>query len=141
MPAHSSRIPQINQLQYRDMLMTSTSPELPRAAERVGRIDVPPGSRHLKPDGKSREDTQSAFELQFSRCRKLLQFIALRILNCAEEADEAIKNCRLTASCNPPAFTTEGAFKSWLVRILIDEATLLRRNRQTNPTTSSRGYL
>jgi DNA-directed RNA polymerase specialized sigma24 family protein len=119
------------------MLMTSTSPELPIAAERAGRIDVGTPSRHLNPDGKSREDSQTTFDEQFSRCRKLLQFIALRILNCAEEADEAVKNCRRTASCNPPAFTSEGAFKSWLVRILIDEATLLR-NRRTNPTTPSR---
>ena len=137
MQAQASRIPQINYLQYRVMLMTSTSPETPIAAERVGRIDLGAPSLHPKPDGKSREDIQTTFEQQFSRCRKLLQFIALRILNCAEEADEAIKNCRRTASCNPPAFTSEGAFKSWLVRILIDEATILR-NRQTNPTTRSR---
>ena len=118
------------------MLMTSTSPELPIAGQRIGRIDLAAaGSRPLKPDGKSREDIETTFEQQFSRCRKLLQFIALRILNCAEEADEAIKNCRRTASCNPPAFTTEGAFKSWLVRILIDEATLLRK-RQNEPTPS-----
>jgi DNA-directed RNA polymerase specialized sigma24 family protein len=118
--------------------MTSTSPELPIAGQRVGRIDLAAaGSRPLKPDGKSREDIDTTFEQQFSRCRKLLQFIALRILNCAEEADEAIKNCRRTASCNPPGFPTEGAFKSWLVRILIDEATTLR-NRQTDPTTPGR---
>ena len=118
--------------------MTSTSPQLPITAERVGRIDVGAPSRHLKPDGKSREDSQTTFEEQFSRCCKLLRFIALRILNCAEEADEAVKNCSRTASCNPPGFTTEGDFKSWLARILIDEATLLLRNRKSNPATPSR---
>lgn len=120
------------------MLMTSTSPELPIARERVGRIDPGAPSRHPKPDGRSREDIQTTFEQQFSRCRKLLQFIALRILSCAEEAEQAVNNCRLHASCNPPGFSSEGAFKSWLVRILIDEARLLLRNRQTNPTTPSR---
>jgi DNA-directed RNA polymerase specialized sigma24 family protein len=117
--------------------MTSTSPELPIAAQRVARIDLAAASRNFKPDGRSREDIQGTFDLQFSRCQKLLQFIARRILNCAEEAEVAVKNCRLTASHNPPGFSNEGAFKSWLVRILIDEATTLR-NRQTNPATPAR---
>jgi DNA-directed RNA polymerase specialized sigma24 family protein len=119
------------------MLMTSTSPELPIAAQRVGRIGPAAASRNYKPDGRSREDIQSTFDLQFSRCQKLLHFIARRILNCAEEAEVAVKNCRLTASHNPPGFSSEGAFKSWLVRILIDEATTLR-NRQTSPTAPAR---
>jgi hypothetical protein len=34
----------------------------------------------------------------------------------------AVQNCRLRASSNPPAFDREGAFRSWLLRILIDEA-------------------
>jgi DNA-directed RNA polymerase specialized sigma24 family protein len=118
--------------------MTHTSPELPIAPEPVGPIDLSAASRHLKHDPRSREKIESTFDLQFSRCRKLLQFIALRILNCTDEAEEAVKKCRLTASCNPPNFSSEGAFKSWLVRILIDEATLLLRNRQSDQTASSR---
>ena len=119
------------------MLMTPTSPELPIAPERAGPIDLAVASRNRKPDRNSREDIESAFDLQFSRCRKLLHFIALRILNCADEAEEAINKCRLTASCNPPNFSSEGDFKSWIARILIDEATLLLRNRQTNSSTPS----
>jgi DNA-directed RNA polymerase specialized sigma24 family protein len=68
----------------------------------------------------------------------LLHFLARRILNCVQEAEEAVKNCRLKASRNPPSFSSEGAFKSWLVRILIDEATLLLRRRQSNATASSK---
>ena len=116
------------------MLMTHTSPEFPLAPGSLGRIDLAAASRHLKPDRTSREEIESSFESQFSRCRKLLQFIALRILNCADEAEKAVRNCRLTASCNPPNFSSEGAFKSWLLRILMDEATLLLRNRQSGPT-------
>jgi DNA-directed RNA polymerase specialized sigma24 family protein len=120
------------------MLMTYTSPELiSTSAKSVGQADLPVGSRHLKPDGESRDDSTTTFELQFSRCRKLLQFIARRILNCVQEAEEAVKNCRLKAASNPPGFTTEGAFKSWLVRILIDEATLLLRKRQSDSAASS----
>jgi DNA-directed RNA polymerase specialized sigma24 family protein len=119
------------------MLMTYTSPELPSAAECVEQIDLPVGSRHLKPDGESGEERENTFELQFSRSCELLHFIASRILNCVQEAEEAVKNCRLKASRNPPRFSNEGAFKSWLVRILIDEATLLRR-KQNNSTASSK---
>jgi DNA-directed RNA polymerase specialized sigma24 family protein len=121
------------------MLMTYTSPELlPPTPESVEQVDLSVGRRHLKPDGDSAEDTQNTFELQFAHTRESLYFIADRILNCAEEAEEAVKNCHLTASCNPPGFSSEGAFKSWLVRILIDEATLLLRRRQGNSTASSR---
>jgi hypothetical protein len=138
--------------------MTYTSPELiPTPAESVKHAGLPAGSRHLKPDGVSREpseprndnrkdnredtnDTKDTFELQFSHSRRLLLFLARRILNCVQEAEEAVKNCRLKASSNPPCFSSEGAFKSWLVRILIDEATLLLRRRQSNSTAPS-GHL
>jgi DNA-directed RNA polymerase specialized sigma24 family protein len=124
------------------MLMTSTSPELPTGAEPVEQTRLPAGRRYpepnREPNRESREDPRTTFELRFSRCRRLLFFIANRILNCAQEAEEAVKNCRLTASCNPPAFPSDGAFKSWLVRILIDEATLLLRKRQAAPTASSK---
>jgi DNA-directed RNA polymerase specialized sigma24 family protein len=119
--------------------MTSTSPELPTTAECPEQADLPAGC-HLKPDGDSAEHiqstTQSTFELQFSHSCELLHFIARRILNCVQEAEEAVKNCRLKASRNPPEFSSEGAFKSWLVRILIDEATLLLRRKQSDSTAS-----
>jgi len=123
--------------------MTYTSPELlPTAAKSFKHDDIPVACRPLEPDRESVQNPQSdpqsaAFELQLSRNRGLLYFIARRILNCAQEAEEAVKNCRLTASRNPPGFSSEGAFKSWLVRILIDEATLLLRRRQSNSTASS----
>jgi DNA-directed RNA polymerase specialized sigma24 family protein len=131
------------------MLMTSTSPELLRStAERVRPVDIPVAARRPESDGKSgqakeskedkdaQQEKQNTFDLQFAHSCELLHFIARRILNCVEEAEEAVKNCRLTASRNLPGFSSEGAFKSWLVRILIDEATLLRR-KHTNSTASS----
>jgi DNA-directed RNA polymerase specialized sigma24 family protein len=133
--------------------MTSTSPELLRStAERVRHVDIPVAARRPEPNGKSgqaeeaeedkkakdaQQDKQNTFDLQFSHSRELLHFIARRILNCVQEAEEAVKNCRLTASRNPPGFSSEGAFKSWLVRILIDEATLLLRRKHSDSTASS----
>jgi DNA-directed RNA polymerase specialized sigma24 family protein len=117
------------------MLMTHTPPEYPPpTAECVEQIAIPDPGPSLKPDG---EDIETAFSQQFSRCRELLYFIALRILNCAEEAEVAVRNCRLTASRNLQRFQSEGAFKSWLVRILIDEATLLR-SRESKSTAASK---
>jgi DNA-directed RNA polymerase specialized sigma24 family protein len=70
------------------------------------------------------------FEHRFSRCHPLLQFLACRIFSSHEEVDEVVQNCRITASRNPPTFEHEGAFRSWLVRVLIDEALVVLRRRK-----------
>jgi DNA-directed RNA polymerase specialized sigma24 family protein len=62
------------------------------------------------------------FHEWFSRCRRLLHFTACRVLGGSEGAELAVQNCWLTASRNPPTFDHEGAFRSWLLRVLIDEA-------------------
>jgi DNA-directed RNA polymerase specialized sigma24 family protein len=106
----------------------------------AGRRREPDGESGKNKEGKENkvdgQDKQDTFDLQFSHTCELLHFIARRILNCVEEAEEAVRNCRLTASRNPPGFSSEGAFKSWLVRILIDEATQLLRNKQSNTASS-----
>lgn len=78
----------------------------------------------------------SVFGARFSRCRRLLHFIATRVLGGLERADEAVENCWLSASHNSLRFQCDGAFCSWLVRVLIDEALAIRchgqdRNRAT----------
>jgi DNA-directed RNA polymerase specialized sigma24 family protein len=67
------------------------------------------------------------FHARFWRCHQLLQFIACRVLGGPERADDVIENCWLRVSRNPPRFKYEGAFRSWLVRVLIDQALALRR--------------
>jgi hypothetical protein len=59
---------------------------------------------------------------RLSRCHKTLNFIACRIVADSELAARAAENCRLKVSLNPPAFENEGAFGSWVLRLLIDEA-------------------
>jgi DNA-directed RNA polymerase specialized sigma24 family protein len=76
------------------------------------------------------ESDPKIFEDRFVRCRRLLHFLAARILDSQDEAEDAVRNCRAAASCNPPSFESEGAFRSWLARILIDEACALLRRRQ-----------
>jgi DNA-directed RNA polymerase specialized sigma24 family protein len=71
-------------------------------------------------------DNAAAFDARFSRYRRLLRFVAIRVLGGPECADEAVGNCWLSASRNAPPFKYDGAFCSWLVRILIDEALAIR---------------
>jgi DNA-directed RNA polymerase specialized sigma24 family protein len=78
--------------------------------------------------------------VRFSRCRRSLYFIARRVLGSAEGVEEAVQNCLLVASRNPPMFENEGAFRSWLLRILIDETLLILRrkgaHRESRPNRS-----
>jgi DNA-directed RNA polymerase specialized sigma24 family protein len=59
---------------------------------------------------------------RLSRYHRTLNFIACRVLADPEMAAHAVENCRLRASQNPFHFETEGAFGSWILRLLIDEA-------------------
>jgi DNA-directed RNA polymerase specialized sigma24 family protein len=82
------------------------------------------------PGSHTPQEHPDVFEDRFSRSCPLLQFLAYRILTCNEEVEKAMQNCRLTASQNPPRFEHEGAFRSWLARVLIDEALALVRQRK-----------
>jgi len=74
-------------------------------------------------------ERSTQFDTRFSRYHGLLRFIACRVLPNDEGAEEAIENCRVRASQNLPEFEQEGAFRSWLVRILLNEAMAIRRRR------------
>jgi len=69
-------------------------------------------------------------EIRFARCRGLLHFVACRVLGGSEGADRRWKNCFLTAARNPQQFEYEGALRSWLARIVIDEALAIVRKRE-----------
>ena len=71
------------------------------------------------------------FEARLSRCRGLLHFVS----------DEAVERCLLKAGGDRHEFEFEGAFRSWLVRILIDEALLILVERKRDMTTSSEQVL
>jgi DNA-directed RNA polymerase specialized sigma24 family protein len=78
----------------------------------------------------NQREQEALFAVRFSRCYRWLQFIAYRVLGGTERADEAIERCRLRSSLNPPQFEYEGAFRSWLLRVLIDEAVAVLRRSQ-----------
>jgi DNA-directed RNA polymerase specialized sigma24 family protein len=76
------------------------------------------------------EPFRVTFDSRFSRSRRLLYFVASRILGDSEHAEKAVHNCYFSASREPHDVAHEGAFRSWLVRILINEALAILRQRR-----------
>ena len=81
---------------------------------------------------ESEPEEPQPFAERFSRSYRLLYFIACRVLGDDERALIAIRNCWRTAFCSPPHLEYEGAFRSWLVRVLIDEALAVVRENKGN---------
>lgn len=75
------------------------------------------------------QEHPAVFEARFSRCQGLLCCIACRVLGGHSEVEEAVGRCWRFASLNPPKFKYEGEFRSWLIRILIDEALAIRKQK------------
>jgi len=73
---------------------------------------------------------RNAFEILFSRYRPTLYRLAQRILHNHEESEDAVQNCSLAAFCKMESFKYEGAFRSWLARILVNEAITILRKRK-----------
>jgi DNA-directed RNA polymerase specialized sigma24 family protein len=88
------------------------------------------------------EEDFALFDSRFWRCHRLLHFIACRILDDPEQAKRAVENCWHSASARVPHFEYEGALRSWLVRVLIDEALLLlEQSRKLREQTSRPRWL
>jgi len=68
-------------------------------------------------------------ETRLLRYCGLLRFVASRILDGPDEIEEAVERCFHTASRYPMSFEYEGEFRSWLVRVLVDEALEMRSRR------------
>jgi DNA-directed RNA polymerase specialized sigma24 family protein len=67
----------------------------------------------------------SDFESRFAKNRKLIAFVARRVLDSQEETEAAVRECFKTASRNPQVFASDGAFRSWILRMVIEEALLI----------------
>jgi RNA polymerase sigma-70 factor (ECF subfamily) len=59
---------------------------------------------------------QEAFNVLFSKYRRLLYSLASRVLHSHDEAEDAVQNSSLLAFCKLRSFKHEGAFRSWLIR-------------------------
>jgi DNA-directed RNA polymerase specialized sigma24 family protein len=76
-------------------------------------------------------DSRRSPYVRGARYRPLLHFVANRVLDSAERAAIAVENCLFSASQHAPVFDCEGAFRSWLARIAIDEALAIRHERSS----------
>jgi DNA-directed RNA polymerase specialized sigma24 family protein len=73
------------------------------------------------------------FVERFWQWRDSLYVVAYRVLNDARAATDAVEACFRKACQNPPKFASDGAFGSWLLRILLKEALQVRRRRKFAP--------
>jgi hypothetical protein len=80
-----------------------------------------------------------ALDVLFSRYRRTLLLVAYRVLgdHNQAEAEDAVQRCLQSASDNVPQFRNDGAFRSWLVRVLINEALLILQERGNGVLVSS----
>jgi RNA polymerase sigma-70 factor (ECF subfamily) len=74
-------------------------------------------------------DRQS-LDILFLRYRRTLVLVAYRVLGNHNEAEVAVQNCFRKVSDIAPVVEHQGAFGSWLVRVLIDEALMLLSERR-----------
>jgi DNA-directed RNA polymerase specialized sigma24 family protein len=72
-----------------------------------------------------------ALNVLFLRYRRTLLLVAYRVLGDHNQAEDAVQRCLQSAAFrNVPRFETEGAFRSWLVRVLIDVALFILQERE-----------
>jgi len=62
------------------------------------------------------------FVERFWKWRDSLYVVACRVLRDPSAATDVVERCFRKASPRPPKFASDGAFGSWLLRILLDEA-------------------
>ena len=77
------------------------------------------------------------FDVLFSKYRRVLYHVAHRMLGNHQEAEHALHLCFLSACENIPQFDSERRFRSWLVRVLMDEAQTMLHTRSFRSSTSS----
>jgi len=84
----------------------------------------------MVPVPQSGREDPHVFDLRFRRTCRMLQSLAVRILGDPKQAKTAVGNCWRTARRRSPRFIYEIEFRAWLLRVLIDEALILRRDAQ-----------
>lgn len=83
--------------------------------------------------GQSRKD----FDQQFLSCRGLLKQIAERVLNGTEEVEEAMQRSYAAAASQRRRFRCDGEFRRWLARVVLNEALMILRERESASEASS----
>jgi len=92
-------------------------------------LKLKPHSHEAIPVSRVLADNHRSSYARASRYRRLLHSVAHRVLGNPDRAAIAVENCLFSASRHAPAFGCEGAFRSWLVRLAIDEALAILHGR------------
>jgi RNA polymerase sigma factor (sigma-70 family) len=72
----------------------------------------------------------TTLETWIARYRRVLYFVAYRVLGNHMDAEDAVQNCMLSVRRKVPSLEHEGGFRACVIRVLMDEAlAILRRNR------------
>lgn len=97
-------------------------------------------SLHLNDDhlvSRGLEGDQEALHVLFTKYSRLLYDLAHRVLRNREEAEDAVQCCLLQAYRNLSNVQCQSSFRSWLVRILINEALAIVRRKKSRPAIGS----
>lgn len=76
-----------------------------------------------------RRGSKTAFDSLVGKYRREIYFLALRMLNNAEDAEEAAQQAFVSAFNGIGGFREDSAFRTWLYRIAINQANSLLRKR------------
>jgi DNA-directed RNA polymerase specialized sigma24 family protein len=80
---------------------------------------------------ESSTDNHISFYVRAARYHRLLYFVAHRVLGNPERAVIAVENCLFSAARDVGTFDHEGALRSWLVRLALDESLAILQGRKT----------
>ena len=86
--------------------------------------------REVVPILKSSTDDRISFYVRAARYRRLVYFVAHRVLGKPDAAVIAMENCLCSAARDLTTFDDEGAFRNWLVRLALDESLAILHGRR-----------
>jgi DNA-directed RNA polymerase specialized sigma24 family protein len=86
--------------------------------------------REVVPVLKSSADNRMSFYVRAARYRRLLYSVAHLVLGNPDRAVIAVENCLLSVARHVTTFDHEGAFRSWLVRLALDESLAMLHGRE-----------
>lgn len=86
--------------------------------------------REVVPVLESSADKHISFCVRAARYRRLLYFVAHRVLCNPNTAVIAVENCLFSAARHVTRFDHEGAFRRWLVRVAFDESLAILHGRK-----------
>ena len=77
------------------------------------------------------------FDEQFLSCKALLKQIAERVLSGTEEVEEAMQRSYTAAASQRRRFRSDGEFRRWLVRTVLNEALTILHEKESATEGSS----